>query len=276
MKNLIKYEFRNTRKNIFYIGLVGMIISLIIQWSFIGTVNESMVNLEVNKGGFGFSSSSLGGSLMIIKGILLMIAIFSIFGVLLAYFINLAHMMKKDLYTERGYLTFGLPVNGFEIIGAKLIVALVWSLVLVLLALAWNFILTMVFFKFGWSDISEFFTRFFSDTGLNKDFYQGAVKNILNLLIGGAFSIMMIYLSLITDKILRKKTSGGGFWIVIFFVYSFIYDSLLTLLYNGIYGYTNMSLMKLGSTNVGMAINLISVIILFIVNSYLIEKKVEI
>lgn len=276
MKSLIKYEFRNTKKNIFYIGLVGMVISLIIQWSLAGNVGNKAGEVQVNPGGFYFSSSSFGGSLMVIKGILLAISIFSIFGILLAFFISMAHMMKKDLYTERGYLTFALPVNGYEIIGAKLIVSIIWTLFLIVLALVWNFILSMVLFGFSWSDVQVFWDRFISGNFLNIDLFKSGIKSFINIILGSAFSILMIYLALISDKIIRKRTTAGGFWIIILFIYNFIYDSLLTLIYNSIHGYTRGNILEIGFSNVGIAINLISVIILFIVNSYLIEKKVEI
>lgn len=60
--------------------------------------------------------------------IFMTLSVLVLFGTSLATFLYIVSSFKNELYEDRGYLTFTLPLTGNQIVGAKLLVAMFWFL----------------------------------------------------------------------------------------------------------------------------------------------------
>jgi magnesium-transporting ATPase (P-type) len=182
MGKLLKYELKGTYKFI-----LGTLI-------FMALVTIALfTRIDV------WHAESLGGSMTMIT--------FGTFIVLLLYIIN---CFKKELYEERGYLTFTLPLSGNSIIGAKLIGAIIWFYLSGLVLTFFWFLLIKYGFDLDFSVIN--WHRF--------DFYD-----FMNIIMAIIFSTMQIisfmltvYFSIAISKMAFKKKKLSGFISFIIFI----------------------------------------------------------
>ena len=110
MRKYMKYELKGT-----YRFMLAIILVVLVATSGIQIYTSNMLD----------QPSAPGGIFMALMG-------FAVFGAFIASIFYLIGNFRKELYEDRGYLTFTLPLSGNQILGAKTIIALMWSALLVI------------------------------------------------------------------------------------------------------------------------------------------------
>ncbi|MGO1580223.1 MAG: hypothetical protein ACTHWZ_02290 [Peptoniphilaceae bacterium] len=259
MLKYLKYEMKNSNKFISMLLIAVLVAS-------IGIQNLAVSNLIGNS-----------STLMVIPIMVLM-------GAGLVYFIFTINLMKKDLYEDRGYLTFNLPLKGYEIIGAKILCTLIYSIVIFLVVFIVNFLVAK-FITFP-DQINKSLNLLSSEIAKIKSdgnfglFISANIRLLLFSISSFFYSLALLFTSLIIGKclIVKKKFSSLWFLIYVFNIY------ITTKLYEFISAIisTNSST-EFNGPNFGNFISyfdigyfVIITLILIFISSYLLDKKVEI
>ncbi len=256
MKNLLKYEIMGSYKN----NLMLIAIDLI-------------VNIALILTAYKFNAFIPNFVIMTILNI-------GAFFIMLAFNIS---SFVNELYDDRGYLTFTLPIKGNRIFGMKLISSLMWMALLSVLSSGpifymFNITFTPILDLGIKSYISDYFT----------------LKNILFMFAQGILSyttfLITAYFSIILSKVAFKDKKVGKFLALIIYLalntlYSLVQFILTKVLPGGIEiikgTSQNFSTGTFGLT--GLDINIASSIfgivmsiILFVLGSNMLDKKVDI
>ena len=190
MGRYIKYEIKGSYK--FILGVLALVLIL-----------TTGIYTYVNKtdGGSAFGGAFIGISSMVI------------FGTLLTTFIYIVGSFRKELYEDRGYLTFTLPLTGNEILGAKLIVAIIWFVLLGIVIIGYNIVMaiTMTPAEISWG---------FIKTYILPNINNGIKAAMLFTFISGISTLILIYFSMALSRVTFRNKKIGGFWFVIFLVLS--------------------------------------------------------
>ena len=134
MRKFMKYEIKGTYKVILGILALVIIASTIIHLGFLKEIN----NLD--------SPESFDGANII----MIILSTLVIFGAFLAAFFYIVNSFRKELYDNRGYLTFTLPLTGKQILASKLIVSMLWYGLLGLGIVLYNILLTIILHGNNW------------------------------------------------------------------------------------------------------------------------------
>ncbi|MBC8589778.1 hypothetical protein [Wansuia hejianensis] len=199
MGKFIKYEIKGTYKFILGILVMLLIASTIIQLNISNEIKNfdySSVNGEINFMRFMFFVSTL-----------------VIFGAAITAFFYIVGSFRKELYEDRGYLTFTLPLTGNQIVGTKLIVAFLWYFVLGAAVLLYNILLAIILFGGQWMEI---FKDIFNTININT------LSFTLISLLSAVTSLILIYFSIALSKVSIRNKKIGGLWFILFLVLSAI------------------------------------------------------
>lgn len=127
----------------------------------------------------------------------------AIFAYTVVVWILLLHRFYTNMYTDEGYLTFTLPVKPKLLIISKLITAVIWSLISLLVVLLSVFIIvsfgsgeTLV--NLGW--LGQLKDLLLADMNLSHVLY-----GIVYLLVTVTFSFLSIYLSITIAAVITRK-----------------------------------------------------------------------
>ncbi|MCR1934584.1 ABC transporter permease [Clostridium tepidum] len=191
------------------------------------------------------------------------------------------NMFSKDLYSDTSYLIFTLPVKGRSILGAKLLTSII-QLILVNIVAGIYIYIHLKNSHLLYFDIASYLT----------------FKNIFIASVIGIFShislLLTIYVSIVLSRVaIRKKKLGklGSFGIFVFIMVIITKLSIwlekifpqtieLTIKPSTFISHTtNSARVTLNFINVNIAstiFDIVFMVILFIVISYLLQEKVEI
>lgn len=283
MGKLIKYEFRNNRKSLFQFFFIIGIASLVMQLGLTGLIkiNESYI--------YGRDGYKIIGTL---SNIFFFGSGFIIFVSVILFYISLANILKKDIYQDRGYITFSLPRSGYQIIGSKVIVAFVWAIVLPLIAILWNFVIGYILNVFiAQTATYEIVSNLISDfievlryAFQNMKFTHYLVY-FLNTIVSFVFAMLVMYASVIADYKIGRRKEDSSRWILFFIIFFIIWGYISITLFGTIdYEYS----MLVGQVEVlelvdaytrqviiNTIINTLVSILLFIYIGYNLENKIE-
>lgn len=280
MRKYIKYEMKGSYKFI-----LGIIVILIIA----STLLQGNIKIGMDKAltyGDGTPSN--------LAGMTMGLSVLVIFGAFIVAFFHIIGSFRKELYEDRGYLTFTLPLSGNQIVGSKLIVATLWFIAIGASIVIYNLILGLILFEGNWIDIAkEMFSMINSGV-----FSLGLITGTSSIL-----TLILIYFSITLSKVSIKNKKIGGMWFIIFLVlngltgyitmkistaipYFFSFDGFKILHYYelGIMPGINNGIgdILLFGTNYGAYINIVGVLITvvmsiagFLATGYLIEKKID-
>jgi hypothetical protein len=270
----MKYEIKGTYK--FILGVLALVFILFTAlYSYTGRAHQG---------------SSLGDLFMVLS-------IMVLFGTALVVFLYILGSFRKELFEDRGYLTFTLPLTGYQIVGSKLIVALLWFFTLGLGIALYNVIMVMIFNPFE-MNIGKIFSA-----------VQGvSIKHLIFAVITAVFSgisiLILIYFSMSLSKVTFRNKKIGGLWFILFLaltiILGFIDNEISNLLpyyldlnsfqlhatgslneqYQIDYSNNgfNMSFQPGGAISVNIAsgiYNIITAVALFLGTGYWIEKKIN-
>ncbi len=127
----------------------------------------------------------------------------AVFAYTVVVWILLLYRFYTNMYTDEGYLTFTLPVKPKHLIISKLITAVVWSLISLIVVLI-SVIVIVTFgtgnglVNFEWTNI---FSRL-SEVGINT---ADIIYGIIYLFVSVVFSFLIIYLSITIAAVLTRK-----------------------------------------------------------------------
>lgn len=283
MKKFMKYEIKGTYK--FVLGIIAILI-----------IASTIIQLNISKQ-LKLDLGSLGGGSVItgFEIFMLITSILVIFGAFLIAFFHIIGSFRKELYEDRGYLTFTLPLTGNQILGAKLIIALLWFTSLGISIVLYNFVLAMIIFGSNWMDIG-------------KELFKMVNSGMLSIgIVSGLSSIttlILIYFSIALSRVSFKNKKIGGLWFVIFLILNAVSSYTVLKISEAIPYFLNLktfkilhfyeigilpninngigNLMILGNNYeayinvIGNLAQLAIAVAAFLATGYLIEKKVDI
>lgn len=285
MRKYMKYEIKGSYKFILGIIAIVLIASTIIQLNISKQIKFEMMGSENEITGFG--------------AFMLVISMLVIFGAFLTAFFQIIGSFRKELYEDRGYLTFTLPLTGNKIVGAKLIVAIIWFTALGASIVLYNLILAMILYGPQWSEFVNFI----------KQAIRTVNSGVLSIgIVSGLSAIMtliLIYFSMALSRVSVRNKKIGGLWFIIFIIlnslssylmysiskaipYFLSLDSFKILHYYELNFLPNLGNVAMGQVivfgnNFDAYINIFGVLSLivisvgaFLTTGYLIEKKIDI
>lgn len=200
MGKYMKYELKGSYKFIFGIIAVLLIASTIIQYNIYMVSNRPHNMAEAT----GFRAFTM------------LISILVIFGAFLATFIHIVGLFRKELYEDRGYLTFTLPLSGNKILGAKILVGGIWYVAIAISAVLYNFLLATILFGTSWLNNVKGFLAMFEPGAVSSAFISSTIVSLESTFL----TLVIIYLSIALSKVSVKNKKIGGLWFVIFLVLS--------------------------------------------------------
>lgn len=274
MFKLMKYEIKGTFKYI--LGIMALVLLLI-----------TGIYIYVTKG----TEPSGFGVLFIILSVLV------IFGAGLSTFLFIVGSFKKELYEDRGYLTFTLPLSGNQMIGAKLIVATMWFILLGTVIGLYNVLMVYITNR-GNIDLSTVFSYLFETIRI-QEYIVGAIGGIFSIVI----LLILIYFSMALSRVTFRNKRIGSLWFVIFLVLSGILTYGQILVADLLPYYIDWKTFEVGTmetffnmnatidmnsgfnvqvdpgfaiTNIATTFyNIITFVALYLGTSYIIEKKID-
>lgn len=275
MLKYVKYEIRGTYK--FILGILALVFILL----------TSM-----------YAYSNKEGSLFHSAQIFMSIGVMLLFGAALIAFLYIVGSFRKELYEDSGYLTFTLPLTGNQILGSKLIAALIWFIGLGIAVALINFLLMMIFSPFHIYHLSQLFFMISKVLSIKACIYM-----IFSMACSVVSVLLLIYFSMALGKVTFRHKKIGGLWFVLFIILSSIfgyidteisqwipyyldlstfhvvtpasYDDLLQMHYH-IGGLYLNAVSKYVATNIASSVyHLALMIALFLGTGYLIEKKID-
>lgn len=229
-------------------------------------------------------------------GLFMGLSIMILFGTALVTFLYIVGSFRKELYEDRGFLTFTLPLKGIEIVGAKLIVALMWFFILGIAIAFYNLVMALSFTPFE-LDISELFTEI-----INLVSVKIALFSIIATVYSGVYMLILIYFSMALGKVTFRNKRIGGLWFIIFLILNGVLSfgqfglevffpyyldiesftvgtkEILNSGYNFVLGSGGFHGQGTGMFNINIissVYSIITVVALFLGTGYLIEKKID-
>lgn len=302
MGKLIKYELRNSKKSVMQIVFIMMIATFVLQISIFSGINSVILGQTNYINNASSTNIPIRNILSMILPLFTVIAVLTLFGASIAYYFRMANILKNDIFEDVGYITFSIPKTGYQIIGAKIIVGVIWTLVLPMILLIYNialgFLLNFIFSQNAnfarFSNemitiIKKGIETFIEITNLNIF----ALSNIRNL-VGSVLFIIVVFASIIFDYTIGTRRKNSLRWIIWILLFYILTNTLLNfvlptqtmelnyeLTYSGsvidnLFGrhniYTTMSFYRL---IVEIIFDILISIGLFMYTAYSFENKVE-
>lgn len=233
MRKYMKYEIKGTYKFILGILALVLIASTVIQLNILSEINA----IETTGG---FASDGF-------RALMLITSILVIFGAFLTAFFFIVGSFRKELYDDRGYLTFTLPLTGNQILGSKLLVSLLWYIVLGAGIVIYNMVLSLILFENDWSYVI-------------RTIFQSIDLSFISVLIIGIIStivtLILIYFSIALSRVTIRNKKIGGVWFIVFIVLNMMV-TFLTYKFSGLFPYylnmSNFSIEHIYNINTFMA-----------------------
>lgn len=283
MLKFMKYEIKGTYKYI--LGVLALVLTLTTALHWYGYRGNSTI-------------SSLGN-------IFILLSVLILFGTGLTTFFYIVGSFRKELYEDRGYLTFTLPLTGNQIVGSKLLVALMWFIILGIGIAAHNFLMLLIFNVFDtqrWTIIKEVFAQIKEIIAVREIFFSIIISifSIISMLV-------LIYFSMAIGRVTFRNKKIGGLWFILFIIITillsytqfkisesipyyfdlgrfefnklrsindaYINEMLIESTDNGFSADVNLSILNM---NIGASIfNILTAVGLFLGTGYLIEKRID-
>ena len=218
MRKYMKYEIKGSYKFILGILSILIIASTIIQMNISKFVNFDNINTPQNVTG--------------LKGLMLFVSVLVIFGAFLTAFFHIIGSFKKELYEDRGYLTFTLPLTGNKILGAKLIVAIMWFAVLGIGTFLFNMLLAIILYGSEWLNIVKQALGMVNSVWISVVLISG---------LSAVMTLILIYFSMALSRVSIKNKKIGGLWFLIFLILNAVLSYIILKISGAIPYFINLS-----------------------------------
>ncbi|HAE91452.1 MAG TPA: hypothetical protein DCG60_02230 [Tissierella sp.] len=214
MRKYMKYEIKGSYKIILGIIAMVLIASTIIQVNISGQIKLDSADSANTINGFGT--------------FMLVVSISVIFGAFLTAFFQIIGSFRKELYEDRGYLTFTLPLTGNEILGAKLLVAITWFLVLGISIVAYNLLLGALLYGSQWTNFINSIRQIIGNA--NIEIFSIAMVSLLSAIV----TLILIYFSMALSRVNIRNKKIGGLWFIIFIVLNSLVSYFIVKIVNAL------------------------------------------
>ncbi|MCQ4923689.1 hypothetical protein [Tissierella carlieri] len=281
MRKYMKYEIKGSYKFILGIIAIVLIASTIIQLNISRQIKFEMMGSGNDITGFG--------------AFMLVISMLVIFGAFLTAFFQIIGSFRKELYEDRGYLTFTLPLTGNKILGAKLVVAIIWFTTLGVSIVLYNLLFAMILYGPQWAEVMNFIKE--AIRMINSSFLSVAIVSGLSAIM----TLILIYFSMALSRVSVRNKKIGGLWFIIFIILSSLSSYLMYSVSEAIPYFLSLDSFKifhsyelnfLSNVTMGQVIvfgnnfdayinifGVLSLIVIsigaFLTTGYLIEKKID-
>lgn len=214
----------------------------------------------------------------LIFGLTILIA----FGLNLVVLIYIIHCYNGDLYEDRGYLTFTLPLNGNKILTSKIILAMLWFIIISLIS---GVFVIMAFNNMTIPEqVSEFINIFINFKTISLSIILGLLSTLTLLVI--------IYFSITLTRVTLKGRRIGKFLAVIVFlvirfgkqyihfkIAEFLpYNVNVSIINNFHYNSNGWNINMVDGVVInipGMIFSTLVIVGLYLSTSYFIDKKID-
>ncbi|HZH93287.1 MAG TPA: hypothetical protein VFD79_04225 [Tissierellaceae bacterium] len=274
-----KYELRGTMK--FMIG--ALILAL-------GASTGIQLFLIRTAGGLGGSGMT---GIVEYAATLMLALVFVVLGSIVGGMVYLISSYRRELYEDRGYLTFSLPLSGGQLLGSKLIVALFWGTVMGISIILYNLILAQILF--GHNLLGEMWKI----TGQIDNFGFLFTGSIVTSLMESAVTLLLVYFAITVSRVSIKSRKIGSLWFILFIVLTSLVTYIQELIANHLPMYLDLSRMAIigqkevyimgldsqfgGTLSIqgvvsipGLVFQILLIAGAFIATSYMLEKKIDI
>lgn len=290
MGKLLSYEFRNTRKTFIQLLLIMLGATFILQFVGFNIVSTGMVIEYLDETRFGnvYAIGFLFGIIFFIISIITFIA----------YYLRIGSILKSDIYEDKSYFLFSIPHTGYQIIGAKTIVAFIWANILPIIMFIWNSLLVLINMSLVEARYSEvnFATSFknsidaivelISQFNIFEHFSIGdLILMFTSSLVQEFLYILIVFASILIAYKLGRRNKNSGAWVLISVALIAFHAYLVSTLImpaspavTNSYSYVAGNVTEMFSvyTLPGLLFNLALTILIFIYTSYTFEKRIEI
>ncbi|NLP46109.1 MAG: hypothetical protein GX347_03565 [Epulopiscium sp.] len=196
MGKYIKYEIKGSYK--FILGIITILL-----------VAFSLIQMNIYK----LSQQSNAVQNLKVTPFITGISGLVVFGAFLTAFFYIIGSFRKELYENRGYLTFTLPLTGNQIVGAKFIVAMMWFIILGLFVVVYNLLLGSIIFSNDWianmKDIIQL---------LREILNQGTIALGVLGILSSIMTLILIYFSITVSRVSIRNKKLGSLWFVLFLI----------------------------------------------------------
>ena len=279
MFKFMKYEIKGTYRVVLSTILVVALATIGIQYS--------VSRIDLNQG---LPQRDL--PIVQILPVILMIVI----SVATIYFIvHLIQSYRKELFEDRAYLTFSLPIGGKKILGGKFLTAILWSLVFAIIVIAANYLAFNILFSDYMDLINDQFSfqfRIILDQ-IGRSVFSGL---LFYGIVASLATLLIVYFSITLSKVAIKSRKIGGFWILIFIGLQIFFNYIEGLIIKYFPAFTTFgsgspSVHNLMTTEYGFVVDIMTgspvlplsgiiywIILglgLFLATGYLLDKKLE-
>lgn len=219
--------------------------------------------------------------------------VFILIGSLIGAMVYLISSYRRELYEDRGYLTFSLPLSGGQLLGSKLLVALFWGTVMGLVIILYNLVLAQMLMGYNlfediWSLMKQVDNFGFLLTG-----------SIITSLMESAVTLLLVYFAITVSRVSIKSRKIGSLWFILFIfltsVVTYIQELIakvmpmyLDLSTMGILGQREAYIMGIdsqfgGTLSIqgvvsipGLLFQILLIVGAFLATAYMLDKKIDI
>ena len=224
---------------------------------------------------------------------LMLALVFIVLGSIIGGMVYLISSYRRELYEDRGYLTFSLPLSGGQLLGSKLLVALFWGTVMGISIVLYNLILAQILF--GHNLLGEMLKI----TGQIDNFGFLFTGSIITSLMESAVTLLLVYFAITVSRVSIKSRKIGSLWFILFIVLTSIVTYIQEFIANHLPMYLDVSKMAIigqkeayimgidsqfgGTLSIqgvvsipGLVFQLLLIAGAFVATSYMLEKKIDI
>ncbi len=201
MGKLMKYEIKGSYRFILGVLATTLILSLA-NYMYLGKISNT-------------------GDMTASGGLFIAISFTVIFGIILATFFYLVNLFRKELYEDRGYLTFTLPVSGKQILASKVIVTFLWFVLIGATFIIANIIGAVMIMP---KDVFNLLLRELRSFDLNllNIQWKTLISSIITGIGNGSHILLLIYFSMTLGRVSFKNKRFKGIWFIFYIIFSII------------------------------------------------------
>lgn len=209
MRKFIKYEIKGSYK--FILGVL-------------------LLTTILNLGSFTYLNNVDTPNVSTIGSIFLGIAFLIIFGMMVATAFYIVNLFKKELYEDRGYLTFTIPLSAKKILGSKVFVAFLWFVVIFIGFILSNALGVLIITPRGELNSILEALKSLNISWAEVPWVEG-FATLIALIINGITLLLTIYFSMTLGRVSIRNKKFKGIW---FFIFIFVSILLLMVMVKGI------------------------------------------
>ncbi|WP_409227016.1 hypothetical protein [Gudongella sp. SC589] len=219
--------------------------------------------------------------------------VFVLIGSIIGGMVYLISSYRRELYEDRGYLTFSLPLSGGQLLGSKLIVALFWGTVMGISIIIYNLILAQMLIGYN------LFGELWKIAAQIDNFGFLFAGSVITSLMESAVTLLLVYFAITVSRVSIKSRKIGSLWFILFIVLTSIVTYIQEFIAKQLPMYLDLSRMEMigqkeayimgidsqfgGTLSIqgvvsipGLLFQIVLIAGAFIATAYMLERKIDI